>query len=362
MHEGLQPAVGSGSDRRAARAIHIVGAGRLLAVEQPLPSADDRSSVVAPTYVGLCGTDVDLLEGTMAYFAQGLARYPLQPGHEWSGRVTETRDPGLQAGQQVIMDPIVGCGRCQRCADGRAAHCPDRWEIVVRNGLPGALATALAVPSANLVSVPAGVPLRDAVLVEPMVTVLGGLGRVRPRAGEAALVVGAGTLGLLATMILASRGLSVRVLARSRAREASVEEAGGTPVRSITPALKGRFEVVVEAAGSVEGVQAAFAGVAAGGRVALLGIPARPVELDIAALVIGDVSAHGILNGPGQFHAALECLASGSVRPDVVIDRVFDFDDVAAAFARASQSGRARPKVLVRMPDQAGGSGPIGAR
>lgn len=331
------------------RAVHIVGPGRLEVVEQPMPTADDRMTIAAPAYVGLCGTDLDLLEGTMAYYAQGLARYPLQPGHEWSGRVLETRDPRLEAGQPVIMDPIVGCGRCQRCRAGRAAHCPDREEIGVRNGLAGALATAFAAPSANLIAVPDAVPLRHAVLVEPMVTVLGGIERVRPRSGEAALVVGAGTLGLLATMILTSRGLSTHVLVRSRVRESAVEEAGGVPWSVDQRAGVTGFDVVIEAAGTAESVQAAFASVAAGGRVALLGIPDRPVELDIASMVVGDVSAHGILNGPGHFHAALECLATGIVRPEVVIDRVFGFQDIAAAFARSQERERARPKVLVRV-------------
>ena len=344
------------SVEHAIRAGRIVGPGRIEIQGQPMPHPTATMTVVSPAYVGLCGTDVDLLEGTMAYFAAGLARHPLQPGHEWSGRVRASHDPRLRPGQHVIMDPIVGCGRCPRCHADRFAHCRDRWEFGVRRGMEGALATAVAAPSDNLIPVPDGVPLRDAVLVEPMVTVLAGVERASPGEGDRALVVGAGTLGLLATMILAARGLDTHVLVRDRVREGAVEEAGGRPWRPDDAGGgpgSGPFEVVIEAAGSPEAVQAALRHVAPGGRVALLGIPAAPVELDVAALVVGDVSAHGVLNGPGQFATALASLASGVVRPEVVIDRVYPFEDLREAYDRSREPGRARPKVLVQVDPSA---------
>lgn len=66
-------------------------------------------------------------------------------------------------------------------------------------------------------------------------------------------------------------------------------------------------------------------------------------------MVVGDVTVYGILNGPGQFHAALDAIAAGIVQPDVIVDRVFPFEDIAAAFARAQERDRARPKVLVQV-------------
>ncbi len=334
------------------RAVHFVAPGRFEVVDKPVPPADEHSALVAPAFVGLCGTDLDLLRGTMPYFALGYTWHPMQPGHEWSGVVLGSGDSRFGAGQRVIFEPIVGCGRCERCAMGRQTHCSNRREIGVRGGLDGALATAIAVPASHLVPIPEGVRLRDAVLVEPMVTVLNGIERARPQPGDEALVVGAGTLALLAAMLLVARGLRTHVLVRNPLRVATVEEAGGIPWRPGEKAAAADFDVVIEAAGTAEGAVAAFAHTSLGARVSLLGVPDKPVPMDIATLVTRDVTAFGVLNGPGQFQAGLEAIAGGIVRPEVLVDRVYPFEEVAAAFARSQERDRARPKVLVQVdPD-----------
>ena len=261
-------------------------------------------------------------------------------------------EAGAATGRRVIMDPIVGCHRCEICATGQVVRCQDRYEIGVRNGLDGALATAVAVPTANLIPVPDTVSLRDAALVEPMVTSLDGIRRVEARPGEEALVVGAGTLGLLAVMILTGRGLRTHVLMRDQVRAATVEAAGGVPWISGPSPLKRGFDVVIEAAGTADGIRAALTEVALGGRVALLGLPSENVEIDVARLVVSSVAVFGVLNGPGQFPVALDAIASGLVKPELIIDRIYAFDEIEAALARSQERGRARPKVLVQVADE----------
>jgi threonine dehydrogenase-like Zn-dependent dehydrogenase len=338
----------SGGQR--VRAVHITGPDRFEIIEKPAPEPGAGMTLAAPAYVGLCGTDLDLFEGTMPYLHQGFARYPLQPGHEWSGTLLQASD-GLPAGARVILDPMISCGRCERCASGQIVRCPDRFELGVRNGLDGAMATALAVPVSNLLAIPQGVALRDAALVEPMVTTLEGIRRMDPQPGEEILVVGAGTLGLVGAMILGASGLRTHVLLRSKERAPTVEAAGGIPWLAGTKAAVARFDVVIEAAGTPEGVQAALAYVAPGGRVALLGVPTSPVEVDAAAIAVNDVTIKGVLNGPGQYSVGLAAIASGEVKPDLLIDRVYLFDEIAAALARSKERGRARPKVLVLVGD-----------
>jgi threonine dehydrogenase-like Zn-dependent dehydrogenase len=283
----------------------------------------------------------------MPYLHEGFASYPIQIGHEWSGT---TLGAGLlAAGARVIMDPIVGCGTCGLCASGRAAGCPDRLEIGLRGGLDGAMAGVIAVHSDPLIPVPQEVSLRDAALVEPMVTTLEGIARTAPRCGEEVLVVGAGTLGLVGTMILSARGIRTHVLLRNASRAATVEAAGGIPWLAGTKAAVGRFDVVIEAAGTPAAVRAALEHVAPYGRVALLGVPTHAVEIDTASLTVDDITIRGVHNGPGRFGEGLKAIASGEVDPDLLIDRVFAFDDVGAALARSGQRDRERPKVLVQV-------------
>jgi threonine dehydrogenase-like Zn-dependent dehydrogenase len=197
------------------------------------------------------------------------------------------------------------------------------------------------------------VSLRDAALVEPMVTTLQGIARADPQPGESALVVGAGTLALMGAMLLSARGLRTHVLVRNPLRLEAVEAAGGIPwpAGEASP-VKDGFDVVIEAAGSPDGVRAALDSAASGARVSVLGVPVADVEIDIARLVTRDITVHGILNGPGQFETGLAAIADGIVRPDLIIDRIYPFEEIEAAIARSQVRERARPKVLVQVdPD-----------
>ena len=332
------------------RALHITGPDRFEMVDKPLPVARPGFSLAKPAYVGLCGTDLDLFDGSMPYFREGVATYPLQPGHEWSGTLLES-NVRAAAGTRIILDAIVDCGRsgCELCGAGLVVRCQERYEFGVRKGLDGALATAVLAPDRYMLPIPDGVRMRDAALVEPMVTTLEGIRRTAPVPGEEVLIVGAATLGLAGAMILSARGIRTHVLLRSAVRAPTVEAAGAIPWLAGSRAAVDEFDVVLEAAGTPSAVQAALEHVAPGGRVALLGVPTEPVTIDVGALATHDITVRGVLNGPGQYPAGLQALASGEVKPELLIDRVYPFDEIEAAVARSRQPGRERPKVLVQI-------------
>ena len=338
---------------QAVRALHITGPDSLEIVEKPLPDARPGYSYAAPAYVGLCGTDLDLLDGSMPYFGAGLATYPLQPGHEWSGTLLQTNGR-LESGAHIILDAVIDCGRadCELCDAGLVVRCLERYEFGVRKGLDGAMATAVVAPDRYMLPLPEGVGVRDAALVEPMVTTLEGIRRTAPVPGEEVLIVGSATLGLAGAMILSARGIRTHVLLRSDVRAETVEASGAIPWLAGTRAAVDTFDVVLEAAGTPSGVQAALTYAAPGARVALLGVPTEPVEIDVGSLATRDITVKGVLNGPGQYPRGLAAIASGEVKPELLIDRVYPFDDIEAAVARSREPGRERPKVLVQVdPD-----------
>ena len=212
------------------RALHITGPDRFGIVEQPPPEPRPGFTLAAPAYVGLCGTDLDLFDGSMPYFHEGVATYPLQPGHEWSGTLLEANGE-LAAGSRIILDAVIDCGRpdCELCAAGLVVRCQERYEFGVRKGLDGALATMVVAPDRYMLPIPDGVRLRDAALVEPMVTTLEGIRRTAPEPGEEVLIVGSATLGLAGAMVLAARGIRTHVLLRNDVRAETVEAAGAIP-------------------------------------------------------------------------------------------------------------------------------------
>jgi threonine dehydrogenase-like Zn-dependent dehydrogenase len=324
---------------------------------RPAPIAGRGETLVAPRYVGICATDIELRDGTHPYFAMGVARFPLQPGHEWSGLVVASDNPNLPAGTPVVADPEVSCARtgCEWCTTGRIPWCPDRQEIGCRGHLDGAAAELVSLPTRNLHRVPVSVDLRDAVLAEPAATVFGGLSRVGPVYGCRALVIGAGTIGLIAAQVLRSQGAEVTVAVRRRSRDAAlagfstivIEDADHDP-------LPAGFPVVMNAAGSASAIALGIRALANGGQLALLGVPATPVEhLDVASILHKDATIHGVLNyssgGASLFDVALAALAAGVIDGSAIVDSVIPLADADAAFARVNDADRARPKVLLGM-------------
>jgi threonine dehydrogenase-like Zn-dependent dehydrogenase len=321
---------------------------------RPVPTAGSGQTMVAPHFVGICATDIELRDGTHPYYGMGVARFPLQPGHEWSGVVVDSDDPALVPGTPVVADPEVSCGRtaCEFCTAGRIPWCPDRQEIGCRGHLDGAAAELVSLPTRNLHRIPEGVSLRDAVLAEPAATVFGGLHRVGPVGGQRALVIGAGTIGLIAAQVLRSEGADVTVAIRRPGRETALQDFETIVVKHADhDELPAAFPVIMNAAGSASAIRLGLRALANGGQLALLGVPAEPVDdVDVASILHKDATIYGVLNvssgGPALFDRALDALATRVIDGSAVIDAVVPLAKADAAFARVA-ADRPRPKVLL---------------
>jgi threonine dehydrogenase-like Zn-dependent dehydrogenase len=338
------------------RALRFIGGGGFEIQQIAKPSAPPGHSLVAPKFVGICATDLELLNGSHPYFGLGVARYPLQPGHEWSGVLLESTDR-FEAGTRVAADPEVSCGRpnCPFCPAGRIPWCPDRQEIGCRGGLDGAAAEIVALPTRNLHAIPDSVDDRSAVLAEPAVTVLGGINRVGELSGRRALIIGAGTIGMIAAQTLPALGASVDVAVRSPHRAGALGDVGilhlEDPERDPLPTS---YDVVFSAAGTAEAARLGIRALANGGQLVLLGVPASRVDdVDIASVLHKDATIHGVLNyssaGPSQFDAALDLLATRRIDGSRIVDSVIPLSRARDAFDRAADRSRPRPKVLIEV-------------
>jgi 2-desacetyl-2-hydroxyethyl bacteriochlorophyllide A dehydrogenase len=319
-------------------------------VEIPTPEITEGEVLIRVSYVGLCGTDLELLNGKHPYFSSDDATYPMHIGHEMSGVIAQSTNSALPVGTEVIMDPIVGCGQCEACKN-RATWCQERIEIGVRRGGAGALAEFIKVPVANVYPIPQGVSLRDAALAEPAVTAIAGISRIKATSGRA-LVVGDGTIGMIAAQVLAHRGWQVHVAVLNQKGAERVQSLGFEPV-SPTQLETISANLVVEAAGTERSVEVALKAVSAGGEVALLGVPDKPLaSFDIANLVLRDISIYGVLNGPGRYTEALNLIAEGVIQSSKIIDQEFAFAQFGDAIGLLANPERKLPKVLVHMQSQ----------
>lgn len=325
----------------------------------PIPASRGGDLLVRVERVGICGTDVHLLDGTSPYVRDAFTTYPIRPGHEWCGTVVATAADvdTVQPGQRVVGDPFLPCGRCQVCREGRNNLCPRRDELGVRGQTPGAAATYVRIPVANVARVPAGMLAAHAVLAEPAVTVLNALRCTMLQPGERVAVIGTGTLGLIAVQVVAAQGGHVDVI--------GVEPAGVDLARTFgaehgyldEPAPADRYDVVVEASGAAAVTPELTRIAAIGGRIAQVGITgAATCTVDLPAMVAKGLTLVGILGGVSLLGRALDLIDQGVIRADALIDDVVGGQDAVAAFDRMQQP-RPKPKLLIDLEAPVGASG-----
>lgn len=332
------------------RAFVVTGPNRWVVDEVEAPSPLPDQVVVDVERAGICGTDVELFTGEMAYFEQGHASYPMRPGHEWCGTVSAVGDDVDDSwlGRRVTGDTMIGCGHCRRCAAGMHHVCEARYEIGVRGGWPGALAEQFAVPVVTLHALPGSVDPTVGAMVEPGGNSLRAVEAAMLRPADRLLVLGPGTIGLLAALFALAMDVEVHVLGIT---DESLEFARALGVHGAwmsadLPALP--FDAVIDASNSPALPARALELIEPGKRVVYIGLAGKPSQIDTRALALNDVTAVGILGGSSALDRTIEQYAAGSVDPRPLVAATVGLDEIAAVLAghRPDGSGPA-PKIHV---------------
>lgn len=313
------------------------------------PTAGPGEVVVDVALVGICGTDVEFFTGEMEYLKQGHATFPLRLGHEWSGTISavgEGVDPRL-VGRRTTGDTMIGCGVCRRCQARLPQLCPTRVEIGVRGGWPGALAEQLPVPERSLHLLPEAVDLVAGAMVEPGGNALRAARATGMSSGDRLLVVGTGTIGLLAAQFASSAGVEVHALGLAGPGLEFARGCGlaGVWTEAELPDL--RWDAVLDASNGKQVPARAVDLVDPGGRVVFIGVAPSPSLLDSRAVVLKDLTVVGILGASGGLEGAIEHYASGAVDPRSLVLTTVGLEEVEAVLAGSWSAPAGGPKVLV---------------
>jgi threonine dehydrogenase-like Zn-dependent dehydrogenase len=338
------------------RAYVVEGPGQhgLAEVEEPKP--DHGEVLIAPAVVGICGSDLELLDGRRP--AQYL-RYPVIPGHEWAGYVVACgRDvTGLQPGRGVVAENIRPCGRCIRCAEGHNNLClGDYAETGFTH--PGALAERVVVPAHLVYPLPEDRPIAAAAMLEPAACVAGGLLNIgMPRAGSRIAVVGDGPLGLLALTLLRLTNPRELMLLGSRPQRVAFGPGVGATAtvlsHELSPtdreALRGAYDLVVECTDSPAGAALALTLARRAGTVLLVGISgSRELTIDPDVISLGSLRVHGVFGATrSAWHWLLSLYEAGLFDPSALITHRFDLEHAADAFAVLGDPEAGALKVII---------------
>ncbi len=234
------------------------GSFRVAEVPDPVPRAGEV--IVKVECCGICGTDLHILAGEFPP-----TPYPITPGHEFAGLVV-ARGPGvddgagprLAEGDRVAVDPSLYCGSCRRCRAGRGNLCAN-WGAI-GDTVDGAFAEYVAVPAVNTYRLPDHIDGQAGAMAEPLACAVHGVRRLGPVLGESAVVVGAGTMGLLLLQLLVRAGAGpVAVVDRVGTRLDVARGLGAAQTVSSADELDGaRFEVAVDATGVPAAIETAL--------------------------------------------------------------------------------------------------------
>jgi threonine dehydrogenase-like Zn-dependent dehydrogenase len=306
--------------------------GEVQEVDDLVPVADQL--LVDVERVGICGTDVELYTGVMAYIAQGKTHFPLRPGHEWVGRVRSVGPDAdaSWAGVRVTGDTMLGCGVCRFCLGGKQWVCPYRIEVGIMDGWPGALAEQQLIPARFAHRIPEHVSVTSGALVEPGGNSLRAAQAAQAGPGSRVLVLGSGTIGLLTAQFLVAMGADVH-LAGQRAGSLQLgRELGVSTTYDLDEIAVSdeRFDAVIDATSNDTSPAIAARLVDPAGRVVLIGLSGTPSLVDTRDLVLADIATVGILSASPALDGAIEAFATGAVKPDSLVAEVIGLSEVAS--------------------------------
>jgi len=310
-------------------------------LDDPKPGHDEVLIRVAAC--GICGSDVHGYDGS-----SGRRIPPLVMGHEAAGIVAATgKDVGdLKAGDRVTVDSTVYCGVCPSCLRGDINLCDRREVLGVSCGdyrRAGAFAEFVSVPARIVHRLPASLPFAEAAMLEAVAVALHAVSLVPIDSGGAALVVGAGTIGLLVQQALRVAGCArIYVADVDSTRLALSRELGADAVISahnladeihrLTSGLG--VDLAVEAVGKSETVNAAIESVRKGGSVVLVGNVSPEVKLPLQTVVTRQLRLQGSCASAGEYPRAIELVSSGAIRVKPLISAVAPLQEGPQWFER----------------------------
>jgi len=307
------------------RAVRLVGRRRLELVDAPDPTPADGEVVLRVAAAGICGSDLSCYK-TGVFSGSVL-------GHEFSGVVEASNADGFDPGTSVLVDPKVPCGACDDCRAGASYRCTAALTLGPGGARDGAFAELVSVPAHCLHPMPAGLRLEDACLTEPLAVAIHGLERAGAGAGEDAVVVGLGPIGLLAVAALRARGAgTITGIDPVEVRRTLASRLGADrTVPRIEDAPSGA-PLVLECTGKADLLQGVTNLAASGGRVVLLGVPIAESTVTTMVWVVREVSVIGsIASGAIDFTASADLLGREPGIAGIITRRV-DLDELPAAF------------------------------
>lgn len=309
----------------------------------PYPLKPQNHVLIKVESVGICGSDIGAYRGT-----NPLVTYPRIIGHEIVGTIIEAGDglpENIKVGDRVIVDPYIYCGTCYPCSIGRTNCCESLKVIGVH--IDGGMQEVCSHPAKLVHEIPHNFPVEQAPLIEPLTIALHALHRAKLIPGEHVVIIGAGAIGLMAALVaMQYEAIPILVdIIDSRLQHALV---CGVPwvlnpekdnvKDEISRITRGRMaEVVVEASGANQSIQASLDYASFSGRVSLTGWPKEATQLKTNIITFKELDIRGARTSAGEFQEAIELLATKKIDSTVIVSKIITLEEIPSMVKELSQ-------------------------
>jgi 2-desacetyl-2-hydroxyethyl bacteriochlorophyllide A dehydrogenase len=331
------------------RALVYTQPGEMQLLERPMPELSAGEVVLKIEAVGICGSDMHAWHGHDPRRQPGLVL-----GHEFVGVIAESAASGFEPGTRWTGNPLITCGRCEYCVQGRNNLCARRTMVGMTR--PGAYADYMSIPAASLIAMPQDMPALAAALTEPAATAwhainLSMRALARPLHECRVLVIGGGAIGMLAALLLkhlGARSLTVTELNPLR-RQTLMQAVRCDAVDPRTqPPAQDHYDYVIDAVGSKLTRSQAFACIKPGGVIMHVGLQDWASEIDMRKLTLAEITLLGTYTyTTADLRATVAALHSG-LFGDLAWVEERRLADGAQAFVDLDQGRSASAKIVLR--------------
>lgn len=337
------------------RAIVTDGDGKIWEEEHDRPDPDPGEVLVKIRAVGICGSDIGLVDGEGPPWTE----YPLVPGHEVCAEVVDLGEgvDSVEVGDRVALHGFVYCGTCTACREGRYYQCDDLREIGFT--VAGGYREYAAFPAYTLHPIPDDISDVEACQIDSAGCTLHALKRIETSVTDTAAVLGPGSLGLFGVQLLRARGVEDVILTGTREERLAVgRELGATktvnvreedPVEAIAEYTDGDgVEVCVEAAGAGDVVNTCLKITAKQGQIALTGVFDGKREIDPNDIVAKELSVVGGVTSSHATDEVIELFRRGDLTVEGIVTHEFDLANYDDAIETVQQRRDGVIKAVLR--------------
>ena len=335
------------------KAMFIDEPGKVTIRDVQLPVRKKGEVLLKLLFGGICGSDLGSYRGTFAYFD-----YPRIPGHEFSAQVMEADEDnawGIKPGMIVTCNPYFNCGHCYSCEKGTVNACMDNQTMGCQ--MDGAFREYITMPIERVYD-GKGMDPKTLAAIEPFCISYHGVCRGNVKAGDRVLVVGAGTIGVLAAVAAKAKGATVYIADVLSGKLEVAEKFGvdGTIlndspenfIKSVNDLTGGSgFDVTIEVVGLPSTFQNCIDACCFGGRVVLIGVGKKNLDFNFTMIQKKELNVYGSRNAlKKDFLELIDLVNAGKAPLEKIITNVYPFDEAARAFEDFSNNPGDMLKVI----------------